>query len=870
MSKVRIYIIPHWHFDALWQLSFKDYFKITAENLADLLEFLKVEPEFRFNIDQTVYVEEFAKKYPELYEEFKRAVKEGLIEFVCSGYTQPDSNIPSGEFLVRNIVLFQEYVEREFGVRAKCGWFIDVYGQSGQLPQIFKKAGIDYFVFWRGVPDGLPSDFLWEGIDGTRILAHRTPKGYSSGYIPEGRHRYFYFVRSSDEDGAVEFLEGSLEGVKKRAPTENILLLNGDDFSPPQRFLVRVVKRWRELRRDYDIRIATASEYFEAVKKHQDKLTVYKGEFNPIFRGTYSARIEIKKTNRRLENLYLTAEKYATIAWLLGRNYPVEKLEKALKLILMNQFHDAINGEVVDEVYDEIVENYRTAEKILEEILEESLEAIASLIDTEADGEKIPIVVFNPLSWSRTDVVSVEVAFADPGARSVRVLDSKGREVPCQTTRVSRNPDGSLNMVEVVFTAEKIPALGYRVYYIEPVEAPSESKYSSSIKVSEREGEFVLENSFFRIVFDTVSKNIVRIYDKEAGREVLNTSKYQANALFMEPDYGTVCNVNGGIDAHQAITPIKDPPNPTTLNTSMCVPQGLVAEKGPVRAVMVSKGVIGNSKYTQLTIIYDKVKRIDFITEIEFGDENKRLRVVFPVNIKKGEIWHEIPYGAIKRSEGEYPAINWVDYSNNDYGVTLINKGIPGNSVVENTLILTLLRSINAMYLSAPIGQLRLIKLAKAYLERSGKYYIYYEMGPKALEKGYHIFEYSLYPHEKSWREAKSYKVALEFNNPLILLKTTKHKGKLPKEYSFLKLFPENLVLVALKKSFKGSEVILRFYEAEGRKTEGKITFFKEIEVANETNLVEEKIKELKVDENTVSIEANPFEIITVSLKVKQ
>jgi len=870
VSKLRVFIVPHWHFDALWQLSFKDYFKITAENLADLLEFLKVEPEFRFNIDQTVYVEEFAKRYPELFEEFRRAVKEGLIEFVCSGYTQPDSNILSGEFLVRNIVLFQEYIEREFGVRAKCGWFIDVYGQSGQLPQIFKKAGVDYFVFWRGVPDGLPSDFLWEGIDGTRILAHRTPKGYSSGYIPEGRRRYFYFVRSLDEDGAVEFLEGSVEGVKRRAPTENILLLNGDDFSPPQRFVVRVVKRWRELRRNYDIRIATASEYFEAVREHEDKLAVYKGEFNPIFRGTYSARIEIKKTNRRLENLYLTVEKYATIAWLLGGSYPGEKLEKALKLILMNQFHDAINGEVVDEVYDEIMENFRTAEKILEEVLEESLEAIVSLIDTEADGDKIPVVVFNSLSWPRTDVVSVEVAFADPRARSVRVLDSEGREVPCQTTRVSRNPDGSLNMVEVVFTAEKVPALGYRVYYIEPAEAPSEDKWYSSIRVSEREGEFILENRFFRIVFDTVSKNIVSIYDKETGREILDTSRYQANALFMEPDYGTVCNINGDIDAHQAVTPIKDLPSETSLNTSKCAPSGRVVEKGPVRAVFIARGRLGNSKYSQAIIIYDRVKRIDFITEVKFGDEHKRLRVVFPVNIREGSIWHEIPYGAVERGEGEYPAVNWIDFSRKDYGVTLINRGIPGNSVVENVMMLTLLRSIDAMYLSAPIGELRLIKLAKSYLEKSGRYFIYYEMGPKALEKGLHVFEYSLYPHEKTWREAKSYKMALEFNCPLIVVKTKKHKGVLPREYSFLSLDSPHAVLTVLKKSSKGDGVLVRFYEAEGTAGEAKIVFFRKIVSAYKTNLLEEKLESLVVSDRSLSVEIGPFEIVTISMRVEK
>ncbi len=146
-KQLKIFIIPHWHFDALWQLSFEEYFKITVENIVDLLEFLEKNHEYKFNLDQTIYIEKFVEEYPELVEKFKKAVESKLIEFVCSGYTQPDSNIPSGEFLARNIVIFQKYIQENFSTKAKCGWFIDVYGQSAQRPQIFRKAGVKYFVF---------------------------------------------------------------------------------------------------------------------------------------------------------------------------------------------------------------------------------------------------------------------------------------------------------------------------------------------------------------------------------------------------------------------------------------------------------------------------------------------------------------------------------------------------------------------------------------------------------------------------------------------------------------------------------------------------------------------------------------------------
>lgn len=869
MSRLDVFIIPHWHFDALWQLSFKEYFDITAENLVDLLEFLEKDDRYRFNIDQTIYIEEFLKEFPELSGELKKFVEKGFIEFVCSGYTQPDSNIPQGEFIVRNIILFQTFVKKMFGREAKCGWFLDVYGQSAQLPQIFKKAKIDYFVFWRGVSKRIPSEFLWEGIDGTRILTHRMPLSYGAGYIPEGKRRYYFFIKTTTIDDAITFLKDLIEKLREIASTNIIFIPNGDDFTPPQRFIVKVVEEMRRREGDnLDINIATASQFFKKLEKHLEKLPIIRGEFNPIFRGTYSTRIELKKFNRRVEYLYLIAEEMATIASLFKKSFPKEELENALKLVLTNQFHDAINGEIIDEVYDIVLKNYESAENICRKILEKSLQIIVDKIDTSTEFNGIPVVVVNPLSWNRTDMVEVTVAFTDPEIKGLKVVDWKGNNIPFQIIDVNKNPDGSLGIVKLIFTAENMPSLGYRVYYILPSSKKSLESFETSIKVSEIESDYIMENRYYSIKLDHLSKSIVSIYDKELGKNVLDSSKYLGNSIFIEPDYGSVCHINGDIDPHLVAIPIRDPPDLNSrLNTMKCVSRCIFVEKGPIRAVAYIFGVVGNTKYRQRIIIYDKVQRIDFNTELEFGDENHRVRVVFPINISKYKIWHEIPYGAIERNEGEYPAINWIDVSNKDYGVTLINKGIPGNSVVENVMILTLLRSIDAMYLDAPFGELRLRKIGKMFLEKAGKHYIFYPLGSKALEKGYHLFEYSLYPHIKTWREAKSYRTALEFNIPLIAVKTTPHKGFLPKEKSFISLVPENLVLTVLKRC-EDNGVILRFYEAEGKSVKGYLTFFKEVKNAVKTNLLEEKVSDLKIDRGNIIVNVKPFEIVTVKLMV--
>ncbi|HID95298.1 MAG TPA: hypothetical protein EYP53_04475 [Candidatus Latescibacteria bacterium] len=863
---MRVFIVPHWHFDALWQLPFEEYFDITARNLMDVLEFLDVEPEYKFCIDQTVYVEEFLRRYPELGAKLIRAVKEGRIEPACSGYTQPDPNLPSGEFLVRNIAMCQSFVGKLFGVKAKCGWYLDTYGQSAQLPQIFKKSGVDYFTFWRGVPKEPPSEFLWEGIDRTRILTHRMPFGYGAAYLPTGERRYSSFIDSTDTEEAIGFLEGLAERMKAKASTQNLFFPNGEDFTPPQRHMPEVVREWRRRRDDLEVLIATPSQFFRAVETREKQLPVLRGEFNPIFRGTYSTRIKIKQVNRELENLYLTAETFSTIASLFGLPYPERALEKAIKFILLNQFHDAINGEVTDEVYEEMMADYGKVEGICREVLDDALRAIADQIDT--GGEGTPIIIFNPLSWARTDVVEVELAFGDARAKGVLIKDPQGRDVPFQLTETGRNPDGTLNKVLLTFEAEDVPALGYKTYFAVPTDGIPKRKFATSIRTEVEGGRYKIENRFYSVTVDPISKVITSIYDKEEGREVLETKEYLGNVLFDEPDHGSVCQVNGDIDGHQTAIPIKDLPDPDVAdNTMRCAPHGHINEGGPVRASISTLGNLNKIRFRQNIIIYDKIKRLDFRTDIEFEGEHRRIRVVFPVNLKDGRIYHEIPYGAIERGEGEYPAINWTDVSEEDYGVTLINQGLPGNSVVGNVMLLTLLRSIDAMYLGSPFGQPRLERIGRMYLEEAGRVSHYWPMGQKALEHGRHSFLYALYPHKGTWREAGSYRVALEFNNPLIPLKVTRHEGKLSKEGSFLSVEPENLVVTVVKRS--GEDILVRLYEAGGRKTEGRLRFFKPVRAA-ETDLLEEVQKEIKTEGKETPLQLEPFEIFSIGLTIKE
>ncbi len=232
------------------------------------------------------------------------------------------------------------------------------------------------------------------------------------------------------------------------------------------------------------------------------------------------------------------------------------------------------------------------------------------------------------------------------------------------------------------------------------------------------------------------------------------------------------------------------------------------------------------------------------------NEEWVRYRAAIPTSIKNGEIVHEIPFGAIKRPEGEYPAQNWIDYSDGTKGVALLNQGLPGNNVVNGIMMLSLLKCTT--YIEYPeIGGYE-----KGILADGG-----FEKGKK------HQFNYALLPHKKDWREAKLYRRGWEFNNPLIAKKAKLHSGELSPKHSFLKISKDNVVVTAFKKS--GNELVIRLYEAEGKRMEKvELRLNWRIDTCFETDLIERNKTRIKTDGNSLCFGIEPFEIKTFRLKV--
>ncbi|MBZ9573072.1 glycoside hydrolase, partial [Patescibacteria group bacterium] len=333
-----IYLVPHTHYDAVWVFTKEDYFYINIDLiLKKVVEMLEKTEEYKFLIGQVYLLEEVEKRYPELFRKLEDYIK-GRIEIADGEYLMADTMLPQGETLIREIMVGKNFVRKKLGVDVIVMWQADSFGLNAQLPQIYRKSGYKYLAFRRGCPEKKPSEFIWEGLDGTKILSHFMPLGYRAGLD-------------------LTKLKESYKKLKEVAATNHILMPSGSGVTMPQEETIEAVENWNKKHKS-KMKIATPSEFFEALEKHAKNLPIrrgemYSGKFSRVFPDVASSRIWVKKSIREYENKVLSFEKFATIYSFMN-SYGIEDLSECWNKILFLAFHDVAPGTGMDAVYEEV------------------------------------------------------------------------------------------------------------------------------------------------------------------------------------------------------------------------------------------------------------------------------------------------------------------------------------------------------------------------------------------------------------------------------------------------------------------------------------------------------------------------------------
>jgi alpha-mannosidase len=806
--------VGHTHIDVAWLWTVSQTREKSARSFSTVLSLMEQYPEYIFMSSQPQLYKFVKEDYPEVYERIKERVKEGRWEAEGAMWLEADCNLTSGESLVRQVLFGTRFFEKEFGIKNKILWLPDVFGYSAALPQILKKSGIDYFmttkISWNEY-NKMPYDtFMWKGLDGTEILTHFiTASDYQN---PITSHFTTYNGKLKPDE-----VMGTWQRYQHKDMNNDVLISfgHGDGGGGTT---IEMLENARRMEKGIPgcpkVKLGNTLDYFKGLEqkvRSNRKLPKWAGElYLEYHRGTYTSMARNKRYNRKSEFLYQDVELLSTISSLMTEDgqYEQDKINEGWEGILLNQFHDILPGSSIKEVYEDSEKHYIDIMKEGNRLADNAMKSIAANITLSETS----VVVFNQLGFDRSDVVEFKLP---EGCENAEVYDYLGNAV------LSQKLDGN----KVLFFAENIPAKGYKAFKL--VKAKAEPlKKQAAVQISS------LGNKFFDISFDA-DYNITSIFDKVNDRELLKSGE-RANVLQAfedRPHNFDAWDIN--IYYQEKMWEVND------------VLSAALIENGPLRTTLRIERRFLDSTITQDIHMYEAISRIDFSNYVDWKERHILLKAAFPVDIHADKATYDVQYGNVERpthwntswdyARFEVCAHKWVDLSEDDYGVSLLNDCKYGHDIKDGVMRMTLLKSATDPNQDADLGE--------------------------------HRFTYSLYPHSGDWKKAGTIPMSYKINCPMYASVEEGHEGTLPTEFSLVRVNKENIMVEVVKRAEDSDDIIVRLYECYNRRTKAVLCFSKEIARAWECNLMEIDQKEVEVSDNRLEFEIKPFEIKTFKLQ---
>jgi len=837
LQQATLHLTGNSHIDAAWLWPWTETVEAVRKTFGTALQLMNEYPDYTYTQSAAAYNAWMADKYPQMNDEIKQRIKEGRWEIVGGMWVEPDLNMPDGESQVRSLLVGKRWYQKEYGVDVRIGWNPDSFGYTWQLPQIYKRSGVDYFVTqkmtWNDT-NQLPFKlFWWESPDGSKVLTY-FPHDYANNDLNP--------VRLSDD----------LAAARKRAPgmLEMMDLYGiGDHGGGPTRAVLDEGTHWMQSDKVVPkMQFGIAQTFFSSIEKklaadspvwdYESIAKGYKAPPDPpagevsiptwktemyfeYHRGVMTTQAHHKWNMRHSEEWALNAEKYASLAWLDGNKYPGDELTEAWKKVTFNDFHDLAAGSGIGIIYKEAQKDFDDVRWATNEIDQKALKTLAARVNTQVPGE-VPVFVFNPLAWQRSGTVTVEVQMHAPAAGGVSVLDAANHVVPSKILE----SDAKTNSYHLLISAKDIPSMGYAVLHVVPGAKP----YVSDLKA---EG-LTMENAALKVVVDKQTGCITSLYDKKTKFEALAAGACgnQLQTFHDLPKEYDAWNIDPGTLDH--FTPID---NADSVE---------LVEKGPLRAVIRVKRTWQNSKFVQDITLDAGADEVNVVNDVDWHETHVLLKAAFPLAATSDEATYEIPYGTIQRrttrnnsweqAQFEVPALRWADLGDGQHGFSVLNESKYGYDDKDNVLRISLLRS--------PTWP-----------------------DPEA-DRGHQHFSYALYPHGGSWQQALTVRHGYEYDYKLKAMQVEAHTGSMPAEHSFVTVKPENVTLTALKKAEDENALIFRVYEWAGKAGDVVIHVPKGATEATVTNLMEKpEGSALQVVNDTVTAPIHPYEILTVEVK---
>lgn len=817
----KLYTVGVSHLDTQWYFNIQETIRVhIPSTFGGTFDLFEKYPAFKFSWEGAYRYMLLEEYYPDLFAKLLQWVDAGRWAPGGSSLEAGDVNVASPEALVRHFLIGNRYFRDRLGKTSVDVFLPDCFGFGYALPTIAAHCGLKGFstqkLYWQSsvdIPFGIG---VWKGVDGSEIVAALRPRGYGEAV-----------------DHDLSYDQGIVDNCAATFPEEQLTLGFtyfgvGDEGGPVREADVKWVQTSVDSDGPIKVESAFSDQVFRDLTPAQvAQLPRYDGELLLTTHGTgsYTSQSALKRWNRNNELLADATERASVLAdWLGGLPYPTDALYRNWIRFLAQHFHDVLPGTSTADVYlfawnDELIALNRFAS-----MLTDAVGALSGMLDTEVQG--VPIVVFNPLGFRRTDLVQTLVRYPQEAPAYVAVFDPDGTEVPSQ--EVSRGDD----WVEVLFVAN-VGSVGAAVYDVRPAQA------ACALETGLKATGNTLESPAYKVELNGAG-DIVAIEDKTLGKAMLKAPIQ----LGIWDDNSTVWPAWEVMWSDLKVPAREFVSGPADIR---------VVESGPARVTLEVTRTNGESEYVQRISLAagEAGDRVEVVSRINWQTHSANLKAVFPLTSANPEATYDLGFGTIKRGNNherlyEVPAQQWADLSAPDgsFGVTVISDNKYGwDKPDDSTLRLTLVRSPKDWTLSP----LRWSQHTQ-------------DLGP-------HVTTFALYGHSGTWR-GKAWPVAARVNQPLTAFQTQRAAGQFGRQQALVEVANPDIALKALKRAEDGDGYVVRLVEMAGEpQTGATFSFGTGIDSAEELNGIEDSLGPATLQDGTLKTDFAPYQVRTFRVR---
>ena len=774
-------------------------------------------PGFYFSQNQVFSYWAIEQRDPQLYKAIQSAIANKHLEPVGGSWVECDLNIPSGESLARQFLYGKRYLKEKFDVIPDVAWMVKSHGHSANLPQILKKSGFKAYLFYQ--PYESSKLFEWEGLDGSRIASYRPVESHDSRLNANvGRHALAAEQRF-DWPKALRLYSAADNG---HSGAERDIRMAED--------LAYVTADRSQRSSVPSVRMAPTRGFFDELDSTYAFSDEYNGEITSDQTGSWSSHPHYKWLNRQVESVLPIAEMFSLFAEQFGFEYPQDEFTTLWRRVLFNQAYDLLSGIGTKGIYTDTERIYYEAEETAKAAMDKAMTWLETYINTHSSSKKeAAFIVYNPSNWQRTDYVEIEatVAFDQKISKTKRrqqkvnlakwpyFRDSNGSRLPAQILK--RDSTNTGIHYRLLFLPENVSAMGYQVYWL----GWSDEQPEVADRIRINETSLAMSNKHFSIKIDSTFGGLARLVDSELSREWMHSDKGGFHILGEQK----------GSRANSAIA------YDSTAKRLRLWQRPEIIEQGELRGKIRMRYAYKNSEIVQDYVLYAGARRIEMHFFIHWKEPYKMLKLVYPFYIPDQQATFETPFGAVTRPTNgrEIPMQKWLDLSNKQFGVSVLNDGKYGVDVDQATVGISALRS--------PAESDSLMNTID------------------------HQFSLAIVPHIGDWKDANITRASHEINRRLIVRSVRKHKGKLPPRHSFAAVSSPQVILSALKKSEDDKSWIMRIYESTGSPAAAMINLPFAPQTVSEVNMIEWDEKPLAVSGQEFMIHLSPWEVKTLKIK---